>query len=101
MTKSLYDIIHFISILSNNDDQTLINITSVNITLLKTMIREFFLNKSTEVSLHFHFIPCKNGSIMEIPESKTHKCAQSWVSEIFIQSHHYGRTETSKNSTPI
>lgn len=44
MTKSLYDIIHFISILSNNDDQTLINITSVNITLLKTMMREFFLS---------------------------------------------------------
>lgn len=37
MTKSLYDIVNFIIILSNND-QTLINITSVNITLLKTMI---------------------------------------------------------------
>lgn len=60
MTKSLYDIINFIIVLSNNDDQTLINITSVNITLLKTMIsmtrsmmREFLLNKGAEVSLTF------------------------------------------------
>lgn len=30
---------------------------------------------------------------MEISELKTYKRVQSWVSEIFIQSHHYGRTE--------
>lgn len=38
MTNSLYDIINFIIILSNNDHQTLINSTSVHITLLKPMI---------------------------------------------------------------
>lgn len=37
MTERLYDIINFIIVLSNND-QTLINIASVNIAVLKTMI---------------------------------------------------------------
>lgn len=59
MTNSLYDIINFIIILSNNYHQTLINSTSVNITLLKPMILmiksvNFYFNKNTKCPLHFH-----------------------------------------------